>query len=112
MMRPLLVAVLLSTQSCAAESLPEFVCARPEVLQLVGERIHHAGQPVILDPATVGQRPGLRPNTVQCAILMQIAVYDTPRDGAFPEYRTSTYQYTLDLHQNGIFLSPVSPTQQ
>src|SRR3954453_7799130 len=105
-MRPLLALLLLPPlASEAADLRPGPVCARPEVLALLTENLKRAGQPFALEAAGIGEVPGATPGHVLCAVRVHRTVYDVPRYGVVPIDEPSVVQYTLELRQNGIFLS-------
>lgn len=89
----------------AAEVVPP-VCGAPEVLQLVSERLGRAGTPTVIEVGSVGQAPGARPDLVNCAVRVHVAVYDTNRGGMQPVEVVRVYQYGLELRRNGAFLLP------
>lgn len=108
----LFCATLAATTPVHASALLRPVCAEPEVLLLVAERLRRAGIPQTLEANTAGQIPGLRSGMVECAVRVHTAVFDTTRYGRVPVDVVSTYRYSLRLGRNGVFVQPASGQEQ
>ena len=105
MSKPLLAALLLAAAAAAPAAAAEVpICAQPEVLRLVAERLSRTGQPVVVQAAPVGQQPGLRPDTVQCAAYVHTPAVNTPKFAGQVFDSESVYSFTLSLRRNGVFL--------
>lgn len=106
-----LLGLLAALPACAADPGRGPVCARPEVLRLVSDRLEQAGVPPRLEAQAIGQSPGPAPNLVACAVWVRRSVYNTPILGAAPAETRFVYRYTLQLRENAAFLlaDPVRP---
>ena len=102
----LALALLAALPACTSLDAASPVCGRPQVLGLVSERLRRAGFPPDLEPASIGQAPGPRPDIVLCSVWVRTDTYDTPRRGEAPARRLVAYQYRLQLRRNTAFLLP------
>ena len=98
-----LIPMLLA--ACAPVPPPP-VCAQREVLQLLAERLGHAGQGQFIEPDSVNERPGERPGLAYCAVRVQTATYDISRFGPAPVITIGIVQYAVEMRTNGAFLLP------
>lgn len=101
---PVLTA-LAALVGCAPVPPPP-VCAQPEVLQLLSERMRHAGRGQLVEPGSINERPGSRPGLVHCAARVEVATYDITRFGSVPVITVNVVQYAVELRRNGVFLLP------
>lgn len=107
MTRPLVALILLTlaAPARAAEEIPVSPCAQPQVLLLVAEHVQRAGRLTQIEPGSIGERPGGTPGTVRCALRIHTIIYDTAGAGYRPLDEVTTFQFTLELRKNAIFLS-------
>ncbi len=107
MQRPSVLFLLLGLPPLApavAQPTPQPVCARPAVLQRVGEILHEAGRKLTLDPAPIGEASITPGRLVRCAVRGHMIGYDTNRYGLSPLYEPIIVNYTIELRQNGMFV--------
>lgn len=105
MRRLALLALLLPgpAAATAGEAWPP-VCARPAVLERVGEVLREAGRPMALEPAPIGEASTGPGRVMRCAARGRRLGYDTSRYGPWPVQESLVIRYTLELRRNGIFL--------
>lgn len=101
-----ILALFLASGALADEVQPAAVCGQSHVLQAVEARLSRAGQPVVVEPGSVGQISGPEVGLVYCAVRVRQAVYNTPRYGTAPVDVVQEYRYSLELRRNGVFLLP------
>ncbi len=106
MFRATMILLAVTGPALAATEPPAAVCGQARVLEAVRQRLARAGQPVVIEAADVGQVPGGRAGTVNCAVRLHTAIYDTPRLGPVPADVVEVYRYSLELRRNGVFLLP------
>lgn len=101
------VVLLLATFAQAhANEQAVLLCAQPQVLSLVAERLGRAGMVQSIEAGPVGQVPGGQPDLVNCAVRVRAVAFDTTRFGRAPVETLSVYSYTLRLGRNGVFMQP------
>lgn len=109
MRRSTLTAIFLVATTLAASAAPDVatpVCAQANVLELVRNRLKHAGQPGFLEAGSIGQMPSGRDDLVYCAVRVHTVEYATPSLGPVQTDVVRVYRYALELRRNGIFLLP------
>lgn len=95
---------LLGSQAAVAGRLPPPVCARPAVLERVGEILRQAGRPMLLDPSPIGEVSTGPGRLVYCSVRGQAVAYDTNRYATGWVEERLVIRYTLELRRNGIFV--------
>ena len=106
-MRRIVLAVvfaLLGWHAAVAGGPPPPVCARPAVLERVGEILQQAGRPMLLDPWPIGEVSTGPGRLVYCSVRAQVVAYDTNRYAMLPVEEVVVIRYTLELRHNGIFV--------
>ncbi len=106
-----LAAVVLASLGPAARSagLPQPVCGRDEVLDLVAGDIARSGMDAVIVPGSIGETPTARADTVRCAVRLQATSYDTNRYGYVPQVRLMILEFTVHAGRNGLFVHAIGP---
>lgn len=95
---------LFGWHAALAGDLPPPVCARPAVLERVGELLRQAGRPMALEPVPIGEVSTGPGRLVSCAVRGHVLAYDTNRYAMLPVEQRRVIRYTLELRRNGIFV--------
>ena len=104
-----LLALALAGVGCAANagSLPQPVCGRNEVLDLVADDFVRRGVDAVIVPGIVGETPVFRSNAVRCSVRLQTTSYDTDRFGTVPQVHLSILEFTVHPGHNGLFVDAI-----
>lgn len=93
--------------ACAA-GLPQPVCSRIEVLDVVADDLARRGIRAAIVPGSTGEIPTALPDTVRCAVQLETTFYDTNLHGPIPLARLSVVEYSVRAGRNGLFVEAVS----
>lgn len=91
----------------AEPAIPQSICQRREVLDVVGRRIIDQNHYARMQRVAVLEQPTREPNIVHCAIRLDVFFYDTPRLGPEAWVRHVVHAYEIKAVEHGFVVLDV-----
>ena len=102
-----LAAMLLALPRAAAlawSGAPTPICASPDVIGLVEERLRASRPYAELDRRSVSEAPDPSPNTVRCGVRVKVVTFDAPHHGMVPLVGLENHLYAVRPVSGGFVL--------